>query len=89
MDLYIQEPPLDMLSACLDDTPTIPSCAYMQAASLRFAAWMPDIDLFDDGLFRLSQTEAVGLDPQCRRLLENVYAASQVCVITSKSSISR
>lgn len=50
----------------------------LQAAALRFAAWISSIDLFDEGLFRLSRSEAVGLDPQCRRLLENVWAAMQV-----------
>lgn len=41
----------------------------------RFAAWMDGVAAFDEGLFRLSRAEAVGLDPQCRVLLENTWAA--------------
>jgi hypothetical protein len=44
----------------------------------RFAAWMDGVAEFDEGLFRLSQAEAGGLDPQCRMLLENTWAAMQV-----------
>ena len=44
----------------------------------RFAAWMDGVAEFDEGLFRLSRAEAGGLDPQCRVLLENTWAAMQV-----------
>ena len=44
----------------------------------RFAAWMDGVAAFDEGLFRLSRSEAAGLDPQCRVLLENTWAALQV-----------
>ena len=50
----------------------------MQGASARFAAWMDGISYYDEGLFRLSKAEAVGLDPQCRILLEFTWAAMQV-----------
>ena len=50
-----------------------------QSGTLRFAAWMAGASLFDEGLFRLSRSEAIGLDPQCRLLLEYVWAAVQVC----------
>lgn len=50
----------------------------VQASTLRFAAWMDGVALFDEALFRLSRMEAVGLDPQCRKLLENTFAAMQV-----------
>lgn len=49
-----------------------------QSGALRFAAWMDVVSAFDEGLFRLSRAEAVGLDPQCRLLLEHVWAAMQV-----------
>lgn len=39
---------------------------------------MDGVSYFDEGLFRLSKAEAVGLDPQCRILLENTWAAMQV-----------
>lgn len=56
-------------------TPVLPK---VQSNPTRFAAWVPGITAFDEGLFRLSLAEAVGLDPQCRLLLENTYAAIQV-----------
>lgn len=46
----------------------------------RFAAFMPAVDRFDEGLFRLAQAEAVAMDPQCRVLLEHTYASMQVCL---------
>lgn len=42
-----------------------------------FAAWLADVANFDEGVFRLSQTEAIGMDPQCRLLLECVGMAVQ------------
>ena len=39
---------------------------------------MVGASLFDEGMFRLSHAEAVGLDPQCRLLLEHVWTAVQV-----------
>lgn len=36
---------------------------------------MASIPMFDEGFFRLSRSEAVGLDPQCRVLLEQTGAA--------------
>ncbi len=50
----------------------------LQPTRNQFAAWMNDVGKFDEGIFRLSQSEAVGLDPQCRILLECVWSAVQV-----------
>ena len=49
-----------------------------QSGALRFAAWLDGVAAFDEGLVRLSRAEAVGLDPQCRLLLEHAWAAMQV-----------
>lgn len=49
---------------------------------LRFGAFMPGIDRFDDGAFRLAKAEAVAMDPQCRVLLEHTFACLQVCLAT-------
>lgn len=43
------------------------------SGSLRMAAWANDIELFDEGIFRLSKNEAVGMDPQCRQLLQQTW----------------
>lgn len=50
----------------------------MQASKVRFGAWIDCISKFDEGVFRLSRAEAIGLDPQCRMLLDNTFAAFQV-----------
>jgi len=42
---------------------------------VRFAAFMDGIDEFDAALFRLSQSEAAGMDPQGRILLEQTHLA--------------
>ena len=49
--------------------------AHLQSNQHRFAAWMEGVSQFDEGLFRLSRMEAVGLDPQCRVVLEQTAAA--------------
>lgn len=54
------------------------SAIRLQSNMTRFAAWMDGIWAFDEALFRLSRAEAVGLDPQCRVLLENTWGAMQV-----------
>ena len=55
-----------------------PSPLLLQSNMTRFAAWMDGVAEFYEGLFRLSRAEAGGLDPQCRVLLENTWAAMQV-----------
>ena len=47
----------------------------LQSGAARCAAWVPGAQLFDEALFRLSRTEAAGLDPQARVLLEQTHAA--------------
>ena len=37
----------------------------------RFGVWIDGVAAFDHGLFRLSEAEATGIDPQCRLLLEH------------------
>ncbi len=44
----------------------------------RLAAWVSGVERFDEAIFRLSTAEAVGMDPQCRVLLEQTHAAIQV-----------
>lgn len=43
------------------------------AGSLRMAAWVDGVEAFDESIFRLSKSEAVGMDPQCRVLLEQTW----------------
>jgi 3-oxoacyl-(acyl-carrier-protein) synthase/acyl carrier protein len=47
----------------------------MGSGATRFAAWVSGAAHFDEALFRLSRSEAAGLDPQCRVLLEQTHAA--------------
>eukprot|EP00887_Chlorella_sp_A99_P003342 scaffold26.g3342.t1 len=47
----------------------------VQVAGQRFAAWVDRAAYFDEGAFRLGRTDAVGLDPQSRLLLERCWAA--------------
>lgn len=49
-----------------------------QGNSLRFAAFMSDPSQFDSQAFRLAHGEGVGMDPQSRMLLEEVYSSMQV-----------
>ena len=49
-----------------------------QSNALRFAAFMTDPSLFDSQAFRLAHGEGVGMDPQSRMLLEEVYSAIEV-----------
>ncbi|KAK9803996.1 hypothetical protein WJX72_011444 [[Myrmecia] bisecta] len=49
----------------------------VQTNMLRFAAFVDDVDCFDEAAFRLSKSEAAAMDPQCRLLLEQVGAAMQ------------
>lgn len=42
---------------------------------VRFGCWLEGIDAFDPEPFRLSQAEAVGVDPQTRLLMERGYEA--------------
>ena len=44
-------------------------------AACRFGAFVPDIDLFDNGFFRISPVEAELLDPQQRMMLEVSWQA--------------
>jgi acyl transferase domain-containing protein len=57
----------------------------IQSNMLRFSTLCPDIDMFDESLFRLGRSEAAAMDPQQRALLELTYAAVQVshCAILS------
>ena len=43
------------------------------AGSLRMAAWIDGVEGFDESIFRVSKSEAVGTDPQCRVLLEQTW----------------
>jgi len=49
------------------------SADILGSGALRMAAWVPDIEFFDNGIFRLSKTEALGMDPQARILLEQTW----------------
>ena len=42
---------------------------------VRFAAFVPGVEEFDAGLFRISQSEAACMDPQGRMLLEQTHLA--------------
>jgi len=42
---------------------------------VRFAAFIPGIEDFDESLFRVSQSEAASMDPQGRMLLEQTHLA--------------
>lgn len=58
----------------------------LQLKNTRFAAWMNGVAKFDEEVFRLSAAEAMGLDPQCRILLECVWVALQVRVYSCNSN---
>jgi acyl transferase domain-containing protein len=47
----------------------------LKSNATRLAAWMAGAEAFDEGAFRLSKSEAAGLDPQSRALLEQTAAA--------------
>lgn len=80
------------LSIPLDrwDLELLQSPAEAQAgSSLRFASLLSDVASFDSRAFKMSASEAVGLDPQTRLLLEHVHGALQVFFLQSLYSISR
>ena len=57
--------------------------------SVKFSVWMGDIANFDVDLFRISYSEGIGIDPQCRILLEQAWCSLSMTNITnSPSSIS-
>lgn len=56
----------------------IASSEILQSNSTRHAAFLSDPALFDSQAYRMAHGEAVGLDPQSRLLLEQVYMAMQV-----------
>lgn len=43
------------------------------AGSLKMAAWAQGVAFFDESAFRLSKSESIGMDPQCRILLEQTW----------------
>ena len=45
--------------------------------NVRFAAFISGVENFDSGLFKLSSSESLGMDPQVRILLEQHYCALQ------------
>lgn len=63
--------PLDRWDA---DALTLPP-EIAAATGLRFGAWVADVGAFDGSVFRLSRQECLGLDPQCRLLLEETLQA--------------
>ena len=53
----------------------------LRSGMLRAAYFLGRVDLFDDGAFRQSKSEAVAMDPQTRVLLEQSFAALQVQIL--------
>jgi hypothetical protein len=77
------------MSACVDMPTLVPlqrwdvDPHYDPDASLgkiyaRFATFIDNIEAFDNVLFRISKSEAISMDPQCRILLEEVHIATKV-----------
>ena len=62
------------------------SSEILQGNSIRHAAFLNDPSLFDSQAFKMAHGEAVGLDPQSRLLLEQVYMAMQVRPNTCQAS---
>ena len=48
----------------------------------RFAATVDNVQLFDSALFKLSNIEAISMDPQIRILLEEVQPQNLACSIS-------
>jgi acyl carrier protein len=46
-------------------------------SSLKFGCWLENPELFDRVLMRMSEQESLGLDPQCRLLLECCFELTQ------------
>ena len=57
------------------------SAESQQSNALRFASFMTDASQFDSEAFRLGYGEGMGMDPQSRMLLEEVFSAMQVCFL--------
>jgi acyl transferase domain-containing protein len=51
------------------------------------AAWAQGVDYFDESAFRLSKSESLGMDPQCRILLEQTWEVLDTSYIIQKPQL--
>ncbi len=57
------------------------------AGSLRMAAWAQGVAFFDESAFRLSKSESLGMDPQCRILLEQTWEVLDSSTVMSQPQL--